>query len=153
MATTLHISDVAELLSEGRTHFNLFPATLVEHSIRRNEAKLAANGALVGYTNRTGRSPKDKFIIRDEMTENTVHWGAVEILPWNLRSLTLFTPASWNTCGVGTCTYRIFSAAPIPPIAFPSVSSTNTPGTTCSSANCSFAPHRTNYAITVPSSP
>src|SRR6476646_7291899 len=77
MATTLHISDVAELLSEGRTHFNLCPGPLVEHSIRRNEAKLASNGALVGYTNRTGRSPKDKFIIRDEMTERTVHWGAV----------------------------------------------------------------------------
>src|SRR5207302_11315298 len=77
MATTLHISDVAELLSEGRTHFNLCPGPLVEHSIRRNEAKLAANGAIVGYTNRTGRSPKDKFIIRDEMTERTVHWGAV----------------------------------------------------------------------------
>src|SRR3954467_260981 len=77
MATTVHISDVAELLSEGRTHFNLSPGLLVEHSIRRNEAKLAANGAIVGYTNRTGRSPKDKFIVRDEMTENTVKWGAV----------------------------------------------------------------------------
>src|SRR5947209_12062340 len=77
MATTLHISDVAELLSEGRTHFNLCPGPLVEHSIRRHEVSLAANGAIVGYTNRTGRSPKDKFIIRDEMTERTVHWGAV----------------------------------------------------------------------------
>src|SRR3954463_1026225 len=77
MATTVHISDVAELLSEGRTHFNLSPGLLVEHSIRRNEAKLAANGAIVGYTNRTGRSPKDKFIVRDEMTEHTVKWGVV----------------------------------------------------------------------------
>src|SRR5437588_1402507 len=77
MATTLHISDVAELLSEGRTHFNLCPGPCVEHSIRRHEASLAANAAIVCYTNRTGRSPKDKFIIRDEMTERTVHWGAV----------------------------------------------------------------------------
>jgi len=77
MATTMHVSDVAELLSEGRTHFNLSPALLVEHSIRRNEAKLAANGALVGYTNRTGRSPKDKFIVKDETTAQTVNWGAV----------------------------------------------------------------------------
>ena len=38
MATTMHVSDVAELLSEGRTHFNLSPAVLVEHSVRRNEA-------------------------------------------------------------------------------------------------------------------
>jgi phosphoenolpyruvate carboxykinase (ATP) len=77
MATTMHVSDVAELLSEGRTHFNLSPALLVEHSIRRNEAKLAANGALVGYTNRTGRSPKDKFIVKDETTTHTVAWGGV----------------------------------------------------------------------------
>ena len=77
MATTMHVSDVAELLSEGRTHFNLSPAVLVEHSIRRNEAKLAANGALVGYTNRTGRSPKDKFIVKDETTAHTVAWGGV----------------------------------------------------------------------------
>jgi len=77
MATTMHVSDVAELLSEGRTHFNLSPAALVEHSIRRNEAKLASNGALVGYTNRTGRSPKDKFVVKDETTAHTVAWGAV----------------------------------------------------------------------------
>src|SRR5438309_10463044 len=77
MATTMHVSDVAELLSEGRTYFNLSPALLVEHSIRRNEAKLASNGAIVGYTNRTGRSPKDKFVVKDEMTAHTVVWGAV----------------------------------------------------------------------------
>src|SRR5438270_3081325 len=77
MATTMHVSDVAELLNDGRTHFNLSPAVLVEHSIRRNEAKIAANGAIVGYTNRTGRSPKDKFIVKDETTAHTVAWGAV----------------------------------------------------------------------------
>src|SRR5271167_5865 len=77
MATTMHISNLAELLSEGRTHFNLSPALLVEHAIRRNEARMAANGTLVGYTNRTGRSPKDKFIVKDETTANTVAWGPV----------------------------------------------------------------------------
>ncbi|HEY6766577.1 MAG TPA: phosphoenolpyruvate carboxykinase (ATP), partial [Candidatus Sulfotelmatobacter sp.] len=77
MATMMHVGDIAELLSDGKTHFNLSPAVLVEHSIRRNEAQLAANGALVGYTNRTGRSPKDKFIVKDEMTANKVGWGAV----------------------------------------------------------------------------
>src|SRR3982074_2453938 len=77
MATTMHVSDVAELLSDGKPHFNLSPALLVEHSIRRNEATLAANGSLVGYTNRTGRPPKDKFVVRDETTGHTVAWGAV----------------------------------------------------------------------------
>ena len=91
MATTMHASDVAELLSEGRTHFNLSPAVLVEHAIRRNEAKLAANGAIVGYTNRTGRSPKDKFIVKDEMTAHTVAWGAVNA-PSRRTSSTRYTP-------------------------------------------------------------
>src|ERR1700751_5958628 len=77
MATTMHISDVSECPNERRTDFNLSPGQLVEHSIRRNKSKLAANGSIVGYTNRTGRSPKDKFIVRDEMTEHTVAWGPV----------------------------------------------------------------------------
>src|ERR1700683_5426863 len=73
----MHGSDIGALLSEGRTHFNLSPALLVEHSIRRDEAMLAANGSIVGYTNRTGRSPKDKFIVKDETTAHAVAWGAV----------------------------------------------------------------------------
>ena len=79
MATTFHVSDIGELLSEGRTHFNLSPAELVEHSLRRNESKMAANGAIVGYTNRTGRSPKDKFLVKDEITAEKVAWGAVNV--------------------------------------------------------------------------
>jgi len=43
----------------------------------RHEAKLAANGAIVGHTNRTGRSPNDKFIVKDETTAHAVAWGAV----------------------------------------------------------------------------
>src|ERR1700721_3218000 len=77
MATTMHLSNLAELLSEGRTHFNLSPALLVEHALNHNEGKMAANGAIVGYTNRTGRSPKDKFIVKDETTAHAVAWGAV----------------------------------------------------------------------------
>jgi phosphoenolpyruvate carboxykinase (ATP) len=79
MATTMHISDITELLSEGRTHFNLSPALLVEHSLKRNEAQMAANGAIDAFTNRTGRSPKDKFTVKDETTRNTVAWGAVNM--------------------------------------------------------------------------
>ena len=77
MATTMHVSDVAELLDGGRTHYNLSPASLVEHSIRRGEARLASNGSIVGYTNRTGRSPKDKFLVKDALTADKVAWGAV----------------------------------------------------------------------------
>jgi len=59
-------------------HSNLNAPQLVEHAIRRHEGSLAANGALVVGTGQyTGRSPKDKFIVRDELTEHTVQWGAV----------------------------------------------------------------------------
>ncbi|MBK5291732.1 MAG: phosphoenolpyruvate carboxykinase (ATP) [Acidobacteriia bacterium] len=59
-------------------HWNLSAARLVEEALRRNEGRLAHNGALVVETGKfTGRSPQDKFIVRDGLTENTVHWGPV----------------------------------------------------------------------------
>ncbi len=68
---------LAELLRHNQVHRNLRSAVLVEHAIRRDEARLASNGALVAYTGRTGRSPKDKFTIKDKTTAGQVHWGAV----------------------------------------------------------------------------
>jgi phosphoenolpyruvate carboxykinase (ATP) len=51
---------------------------LIEHALQRREGTLAANGALVVRTGQfTGRSPKDKFIVRDETTDEHVQWGAV----------------------------------------------------------------------------
>jgi phosphoenolpyruvate carboxykinase (ATP) len=50
----------------------------VEAAIARGEASLADNGALVALTGaRTGRSPRDKFIVRDDITTGTVDWGKV----------------------------------------------------------------------------
>jgi phosphoenolpyruvate carboxykinase (ATP) len=51
---------------------------LVEHSIQRAEGVLVSNGALVAFTgSRTGRSPKDKFIVKDDLTAAKVNWGTV----------------------------------------------------------------------------
>ncbi len=62
----------------GAVHENLPPARLIETSIRRREGLLAENGALVAKTGkRTGRSPKDRFIIEDEVTRDKVAWGRV----------------------------------------------------------------------------
>ncbi len=59
-------------------HWNLGAAQLTEEAIRRREGELAAGGALVVRTGPfTGRSPNDKYLVRDEMTESTVQWGAV----------------------------------------------------------------------------
>ncbi len=56
-------------------HWNLLPARLYEEALKRGEAKLSAHGALMADTGaHTGRSPKDKFVVRDETTEDNVWW-------------------------------------------------------------------------------
>jgi phosphoenolpyruvate carboxykinase (ATP) len=65
-------------LSGAKIHRNLSVPQMVAVSLARGESKLAANGALVAYTGaRTGRSPKDKFIIQDDRTRDRVNWGKV----------------------------------------------------------------------------
>jgi phosphoenolpyruvate carboxykinase (ATP) len=59
-------------------HWNLNAAHLVEAALERREGSLARNGALVVRTGAfTGRSPKDKFVVRDPSTEKAVDWGPV----------------------------------------------------------------------------
>ncbi len=56
-------------------HWNLPEAALYEHAIERREAMLTKGGALAADTGQhTGRSPKDKFIVCDATTENTIWW-------------------------------------------------------------------------------
>jgi phosphoenolpyruvate carboxykinase (ATP) len=58
-------------------HANLSVARLVETALKRGEARLAANGALVAVTGaRTGRSPKDKFTVDDAVTHDPWWIGA-----------------------------------------------------------------------------
>lgn len=61
-----------------KTHSQLNSQQLVEHSVRRHEGVIGKNGALVVLTGqRTGRSPKDRFIVKDDRTIHTVNWGKV----------------------------------------------------------------------------
>src|ERR687889_1219284 len=70
----------------GAVHENLPPARLVEAAIRRREGVLAENGALVAKTGeRTGRSPKDRFIVEDDVTRDKVDWGTVN-KPFSTRA-------------------------------------------------------------------
>lgn len=49
---------------------------LIEQAVGRAEAVIAESGALVAKTfDRTGRSPQDKFIVRDSATQDRVWWG------------------------------------------------------------------------------
>jgi phosphoenolpyruvate carboxykinase (ATP) len=59
-------------------HWNLGSAQLVEKALQRHEGMLASGGAFVVQTGQfTGRSPKDKYIVREPGTETTVEWGSV----------------------------------------------------------------------------
>ncbi|HKE29584.1 MAG TPA: phosphoenolpyruvate carboxykinase (ATP) [Bryobacteraceae bacterium] len=62
-----------------RTAFwNLGSAQLAEHAFLRQEGLFADNGAMVVRTGQfTGRSPKDKFVVRDETTQRSIDWGPV----------------------------------------------------------------------------
>ena len=59
-------------------HFNLNAAALYEHAIRRQEGQLAIDGPLVCRTGaHTGRSPNDKFVVKEPGSEAHVWWGKV----------------------------------------------------------------------------
>ena len=51
---------------------------LIQHALKKGEGKLSLTGALAVTTGkRTGRSPKDRFIVKDAETVNQVQWGGV----------------------------------------------------------------------------
>ncbi len=59
----------------NRVYWNLGAPALYEQSIARNEAQIVHGGALLADTGiHTGRSPKDKFVVKDATTEGTVWW-------------------------------------------------------------------------------
>ena len=62
----------------GRVHWNLVAPELVEAAVRRSEGELAEMGPFVAVTSpHTGRSPNDKFVVRDDATNADVDWGKV----------------------------------------------------------------------------
>jgi phosphoenolpyruvate carboxykinase (ATP) len=61
-------------------YWNLEPAELIEETIARGQGVFADSGALAIETGEfTGRSPKDKFCVKDAGTEGSVWWGEVNI--------------------------------------------------------------------------
>lgn len=59
-------------------HWDLATPELYEHAVRRGDAEIAHKGALVVDTvPYTGRSPKDKFVVREEDFESDIWWGEV----------------------------------------------------------------------------
>ena len=64
--------------SSKPVHFNLSAAALYEHAIRRQEGLIAPEGPLVCRTGaHTGRSPNDKFTVKEPSSEANIWWGKV----------------------------------------------------------------------------
>ena len=77
------VPDRDELAQHGiavRGHVHWHPTTsqLYEHALARGDARLAEGGPLVVDTGvHTGRSPKDKFVVREPGSEERIWWGDV----------------------------------------------------------------------------
>src|SRR5499427_181335 len=62
----------------GKVHWNQSMPILYEHAVRRGEGDVVAGGAFSVRTGRfTGRTPKDKYIVEEPGTKDTVWWGDI----------------------------------------------------------------------------
>ena len=98
-----------------RGHVFWHPTTsqLYEHALARGDARLAEGGALVVDTGvHTGRSPKDKFVVREPGSESRIWWGDVnaEISEEHFERL---RERSQRASARGTSTSSTRSPAPI----------------------------------------
>jgi phosphoenolpyruvate carboxykinase (ATP) len=67
-------------IMDGKAHWNLPPGQLTEISLRLGQAKMTSSGAIAIDTGEfKGRSPKDKFIVKDSITQDNVWWGNVNL--------------------------------------------------------------------------
>ncbi len=85
MATTSEIDprspvglDTHGLTPSGPVHWNPTTSLLYSHALRRGDAQLAEGGPLVVDTGvHTGRSPQDRFVVREPGSEDRISWGSV----------------------------------------------------------------------------
>ena len=77
-AKQAHGLEAVGLTRSGEVHWNLNTPALLEAAIQRDEGQFAAEGPLVCSTGQhTGRSPNDKFVVREPSSEQHIHWGAM----------------------------------------------------------------------------
>src|SRR3979490_2119288 len=70
-------SDVGRLPNPAPARRNLSPAALYGHAVRRDEGVIVSTGALTAETGKhTGRSPKDKFFVKEPTSQDAVWWQA-----------------------------------------------------------------------------
>src|SRR5881296_1696925 len=63
---------------DGHVYWDPTTSLLYTHALRRGDGRLAEGGPLAVDTGRhTGRSPKDKFVVREPGSEDRIWWGSV----------------------------------------------------------------------------
>lgn len=68
-------NELFPLSAAGKIHHNVREAILIEDAVRKGEGKLAKSGAFCAETGQhTGRSPNDKFVVRDAETDGKIWW-------------------------------------------------------------------------------
>ena len=78
MSATTPTLDAQGLKPKGTIHWNLVAPQLVEHAARRGEGEFADMGPFVAITTpHTGRSPNDKFVVKQPSIDGDVDWGKV----------------------------------------------------------------------------
>ena len=67
-------------LAHTEQYWNLTPAALVEDAVRNGEGKITNSGPFHAITTpHTGRSPNDRFVVRENSTAEDVWWGKVNV--------------------------------------------------------------------------
>ena len=110
-AISQHGVEEQGLGAAATVHWNLSPAELYEQAVRRGEATLANEGALVCHTGEfTGRSPNDKFVVEEPGSKDRVWWGKVNkpIAPEKFDAL-LWYPSHYE--GFESCNNVIYTGA------------------------------------------
>ncbi len=75
-----NLSETIGLTNLGNQFWNLSPSDLIEDTIINGQGVLTDTGAIAIETGEfTGRSPKDRFIVCDDKTEDAVWWGDINI--------------------------------------------------------------------------
>jgi hypothetical protein len=66
-------------ISPAMVHWNLSPEALTQKTVELGQGSITDLGALAVSTGKfTGRSPKDKFTVRDASTESSVDWSDIQ---------------------------------------------------------------------------
>ena len=67
-------------IKNAKVNYQLTPEQLQNETISKGQGKLASSGALAIHTGEfTGRSPMDRFIVKDDITGDKVWWGDINI--------------------------------------------------------------------------